>query len=248
MEDGQLRLLLLTILPAPASRAVSGWRERMRRERSWMCAYGAFRSLRNGYRTALFKYFLVDPATRFFLFRRLQALTGARVFIESGTFHGVTARNCAMIFDRVFTIELDPTLARAAKAGLSDRPSVTVIEGDAVAVLPTLLARSEVDCVMIFLDGHYSGDGTAHGEVAEPALIELETIARWRDKVRAVVIDDFRLFGVEPGFPSKGLLFETVGRLFEDHGWTVSIIWDQVVMTAPTVTRQPRTQAESLRG
>lgn len=230
-----MRRLLLSLLPPSVHRAVSAGRRRMGRERSWMSAYGAFHSFRNGYRAALFEYFLVDSASRFFLFRRLQALTGARVFIESGTFHGVTARNCSMIFDTVFTIELDSTLAGNARTYLSDCTSVTVIEGDAVAVLPTLLERPDVDQVMIFLDGHYSGEGTAHGDVAEPAPMELEIIARWREKVRAIIIDDFRLFGVETGFPSKAMLFDTIGRLFETQGWTVSVHWDQVVMTSPAI-------------
>ena len=58
-----------------------------------------------------------------------------------------------------------------------------------------MIARSDVSDALIFLDAHYSGGHTARGKLVEPACKEIEMLACRRDKIAAVVVDDFRLFG-----------------------------------------------------
>src|SRR5262249_52955544 len=75
--------------------------------------------------------------------------------------------------------------------------------------LPKIVARSEVRDLLVFLDGHFSGGETALGELPEPAIEEIKALGAFRDKVRAVVVDDFRSFGVEQGWPSKASLIQS---------------------------------------
>src|ERR1700692_310109 len=103
---------------------------------------------------------------------------GADCLIETGTFRGVMAARCARVFKTVLTVELDAKLAVQAKASLAEYRNVTVYPGDAVALLPQMLAHPDAGRCVIFLDAHYSGGDTACGEVPEPAIAELDILAR----------------------------------------------------------------------
>jgi hypothetical protein len=162
--------------------------------------------------------------------RRLAQRTGARCLIEAGTFLGVTAGRCAPVFERVFTIELDATLAERARTHLRRFSNVEVLEGDAMKLLPQVMARTHARDAVVFLDGHYSGGTTARGEVPEPAIAELEVLARHVDRICGVVIDDFRLFGTESGFPSKGELVTAAERAFPSARFDLAVHADQVII------------------
>ena len=157
----------------------------------------------------------------------------ARSFIETGTYRGVTAARASRMFERVFTIELDPVLAAEARDYLRQFPNVEAITGDALAVLSELLVRDDVQDVVVFLDGHFSGGGTAHGDLAEPAVLEIDVLARHRNKLCGIVIDDFRCFGKEPGFPTKAEILHAVERHFNDE-FEVMIHLDQILVTRTT--------------
>jgi hypothetical protein len=165
-------------------------------------------------------------------FRNIDVLrrrTGARTMIETGTYKGVNAARCARMFDRVYTVELDPKLAREAKASLARWSNLEVIEGDGLVELPRLLARPDVQDVLVFLDGHFSGAGTATSDAPEPAVLEIEVLARYRDKVRAVVIDDFRCFGVDPDVPTKAELLRAL-ETHLDGDYEIWVHFDQVLV------------------
>lgn len=157
--------------------------------------------------------------------------TGARTLIETGTYRGVTTRRCIGNFDRVYTIELDPTLAREAQRRLARFSNCKVIEGDAATEMQQLLDTGHIgDNLLVFLDGHFSGVDTAHGDQAEPAIDVLETIARHRDRIAAIVIDDFREFGTQKGWPTKGQLLTTLERLFPVEHFDTLVHLDQALV------------------
>ena len=56
---------------------------------------------------------------------------------------------------------------------------------------------------------------------------ELDLIAQHLDRTCAVVIDDFRLFGVEPGWPNKSEVFAKLEATFPVPEWTITLINDQ---------------------
>jgi len=169
--------------------------------------------------------------TKFLTINRLRKETGARIFIEAGTFHGVTAERCASVFERVFTIELDEKLYERAAKRLARKRNIEAIRGDALIALPKVLEDESVSDALIFLDGHFSGGETAHGDLAEPAVEELEVLSKYRNKIKAIVVDDFRCFGTEPGYPSKSDLFKGAEEYFAQHGFNVTVYLDQLIVT-----------------
>ena len=167
---------------------------------------------------------------KYLTLRALAKRTGARCLVETGTFLGVTASRCAACFERVVTIELDATLAGRAKARLLRHRNVTVLQGDAVALLPSVFEQHGCHDAVIFLDGHFSGGITARGPVVEPAILELEILSRYADRVHGIVIDDFRLFGVEPGFPRKSELTVAAETWFPFPDFALAVHFDQMII------------------
>jgi hypothetical protein len=180
------------------------------------------------YRLATFKFSNPHSYTKFRAINSLRKQVGAKTLIETGTYLGVTTKRCAPMFENVYTIELDQDLAEKAKAFLGLKTNVRVVQGDALECLPEILAKEEVRECLIFLDGHFSGGVTACGEMPEPAIEELDIIAKFKDKVSSIIIDDFRLFGTEPGFPSKGSLFDAIENKFSE--FSVSVHLDQIIL------------------
>ena len=81
---------------------------------------------------------------------------------------------------------------------------------------------------VIFLDGHFSQGVTAHGDLAEPACELLSSLASYKDKIKGIVVDDFRLFGIDKGWPRKSELIKSAEDCFGDY--RLSIHLDQVVL------------------
>jgi len=162
--------------------------------------------------------------------RAIARHTGARQLIETGTLYGQTASRCASGFERVYTIELDPALARDAAAYLARHANVEVIQGPAEEKLPQVFSREGVKDVLVFLDAHFSGPGTAFGATQEPACQELEMLVPFKDQIRAIVVDDFRTFGAEFASPTKSDLLASAERHFSD-GFQITVHLDQLIIT-----------------
>jgi Ribosomal RNA adenine dimethylase len=180
------------------------------------------------YRLSTFKFVNPHSYTKFRQINQVRQETQSKVFVETGTYLGVTTRRCANFFDQLYTIEFDETLAKQAEQYLSSKKNVKVLQGDAVKVLPSLLSHEHLENALVFLDGHFSGGVTGCSDEPEPAIQELEILANYRHKINAIIIDDFRAFGVEPGFPTKSDLIKSIERHFPDASITVHL--DQVLI------------------
>ena len=151
--------------------------------------------------------------------------------IETGTYRGVTTRRAARYFRKIWTIELDAKLHEEASHFLRRFAHIDVIHGDAAIEVERLLNESSPeDRLILFLDGHFSGGDTALGNDVEPALEILETISKFSDRVCAIIVDDFREFGTQAGWPSKHSLLETCERSYPSDKYRISIHLDQVVI------------------
>ncbi len=168
--------------------------------------------------------------TKFLVLRAIARRTGADTFVEAGTFRAVNAERCARVFRRVYTVELDAGLAAAARERLASYPGCTVVEGDAAEHVPEIVARPQVDNVIVLLDAHPCGEGTAEGEIADPAIKMMEALAPHASKIKALLVDDFRLFGVQRGFPEKWQLVRAAEELFGKAGFAVYVFMDQVIV------------------
>jgi hypothetical protein len=190
------------------------------------------------YRLAMFE---VKNPHSFSKVRQIKALgrrTKSRVFIEAGTFLGNTAMRCSGTFEKVFTMELDPNLYQQAKKYLARRTNVLCLEGDASKLLPAVLEKHDVSDALVFLDGHFSGGVTAHGELAEPACEEIVSLARYKNKINAIVVDDFRCFGRDKGWPKRSNLIETVENSFGDE-FDFTVHMDQLLVWRTTSGARP---------
>jgi len=97
-------------------------------------------------------------------------------FIETGTALGTTAIAMAGHFANVCTIEIKEEFHVAARMRAWEAfGPVHFYHGDTQEVLPSLLASAD-GAATIFLDAHYTGEGTGKGQVEVPLLEELRCI------------------------------------------------------------------------
>jgi hypothetical protein len=145
-----------------------------------------------------------------------------------GSFKGVTTRRLSYLFDNVISIEIDPNLHAEATKRCADRPNVEIMLGDGSVLLPQVIARTSN--ALLFLDGHFSGGQTGHGDEPEPVLREVDLLKSHLHNVSAVVVDDFRLFGVEPGWPRKSEVLRKLEDTFPEQSWSIHIQYDQFLI------------------
>ncbi len=103
-----------------------------------------------------------------------------------------------------------------------------------MTLLPGVFSEEKLSDAVVFLDGHFSGGITARGSIPEPVLFELDILAQHQHRICGIVIDDFRLFGVEPGFPKKSELILAIERLFPRPHFDFKIHADQVIIERPS--------------
>jgi hypothetical protein len=138
----------------------------------------------------------LEPDERRSLLREYGKLCGKSIFIETGTNQGLTPLALVDAFDQLFTIELDDVLYANAVQMFASYPHVHPLHGDSTYVLPEVLSRVE-DSALVWLDGHYSGPGTAHGEESSPIREELRILFE-DGRPHVILVDDARIFGGGP--------------------------------------------------
>ena len=131
------------------------------------------------------------------------------VLVETGTFLGDTVQALHGQFREIHTIELAPALAERARLRFAALPHIHVHEGDSGQLLPAL-ARSLAEPALFWLDGHYSGGQTARADQDTPVRAELQSLLTSRSQADVILIDDARLFGTDPAYPSLAEVAETV--------------------------------------
>jgi hypothetical protein len=126
---------------------------------------------------------------------------GAEIFIETGTYKGGTIWSMLGEFRCLVTIEVVPALAALARQRFARFHHVTVLEGDSAEVLPSICSDLDASC-LFYLDGHYSGGVTGKGTEECPVIRELDAIFTFTKVPFRIVIDDARLFGIDPAYPA----------------------------------------------
>jgi len=120
-----------------------------------------------------------------------------KYFIETGTYRG-RGVTCALRsgFYNIISIELDEQLFRDAKEKFAEAPEVTILHGASEKLLQGIIEKIPHP-ITFWLDGHFSGEGTAKGDWNCPLVAELEIIAAHPNKNHTILIDDRRLFETE---------------------------------------------------
>lgn len=137
------------------------------------------------------------------------------VFVETGTLYGdsTEAMRHEPFFVSLHSIELDPFLAAEARQRFHSHPEVQIHEGDSATVLPNILkSLSPSTAALFWLDGHYSGQGTARAGADTPIRRELGAILSHPCRQHVILIDDARHFVGLGDYPTIEEVFKTVSQ------------------------------------
>jgi len=164
---------------------------------------------------------IANPRRKRDLLVSLAKRYGMHDVIETGTGMGDLAEWLRHAFRNVWTVELDDASHQRCLARFAGVENVMLYPGDSSLFVAKFAQRGPH---LFFLDAHYSGPGTAKGVTDTPVREELAAIyADGLDHV--AVIDDARLFGTDPAYPSP----LEVGVLVSPR--YVSFVDDMIVIT-----------------
>lgn len=124
------------------------------------------------------------------------------MFIETGTSEGDTVQEVVGVIPQIVSIELDYPKHIQAQMRYLYEPSVKLIRGDSGLALEQVVQTIKPEEEVLFwLDAHYNGG--VRGRESVPVMTELTHILHHRrDQLNYILIDDARLFGKEPGYPT----------------------------------------------
>jgi hypothetical protein len=134
--------------------------------------------------------------------------------IETGSHRGNGAATFALVFKKVYSIELSDSLyEHCLKTHRVD--NIEFIHGASTDVLPSLMPKITGD-YMVFLDAHGSGGDTTFdprvGRHGAPVIEELEAMKPNPPKI--IVVDDLRCFDDKQlQYPSRQQIIDKVAEL-----------------------------------
>ncbi|MCK4918253.1 MAG: hypothetical protein KAS02_00490 [Candidatus Pacebacteria bacterium] len=124
-----------------------------------------------------------------------------KTLIETGTYRGKMVNAMRNVFDKIYSIELDTILYEKAVNKFEGYESIKIINGDSGEKLSEILETVNEPCIF-WLDGHYSGDITAKGDLNTPIFKELISIFNHPTKNHIILIDDARCFVGKNDYPT----------------------------------------------
>jgi hypothetical protein len=116
-------------------------------------------------------------------------------FIETGTLNGDTIFSLEHFFNKLYTIEFSEKYYNNTRNKYNGN-KINFILGDSSLVFKSLLPNINNKCIF-FLDGHWSGDDTGHSDKDCPLEEEITHINNLFKYEAIIIIDDFRLFGLD---------------------------------------------------
>ena len=144
------------------------------------------------------------PDNHFYKIRRVRNISrqfSCETFIETGTFYGQMISAVQDCFKLLISIELFESLYEFNKTSFMSSPHIKIYFGDSGLKLYGMLDES-VGRVLFWLDGHFSGKGTAGNSNYCPILKELNQIKQHNRRDHCILIDDARLFDGRFGYPT----------------------------------------------
>jgi hypothetical protein len=133
-------------------------------------------------------------------------------FIETGTFNGNTIFSLEPYFNKLYTIEFSKKYYNNTKNKYNGN-KINFILGDSSIVFESLLPTITDKCIF-FLDGHWSGGDTGHSNKDCPLYEEITHINNLFTNDAIIIIDDFRLFGLDK---SSGKLGEDWSKINKEN-------------------------------
>ena len=153
------------------------------------------------------------PSINHFFLNTLQGdYTKYPCFIETGTLHGHTTFALEPYFDKLYTIEFSEKYYNNTKNRYNGN-KINFILGDSSIVFESLLPNITDKCIF-FLDGHWSSGDTGHSDKDCPLEEEITHINNLFTNSAIIIIDDFRLFGLDK---SSGKLGEDWSKINKEN-------------------------------
>jgi len=138
--------------------------------------------------------------------------SGAKRFVETGTFQGDTTEVIARTGVQCHTIEINPVIHARARRVLGHRRNIDFILGDSADEIARLLETIDEPAVF-WLDGHFSGGVTGRSDLDTPISAELDAILNHPVRGHTILIDDAREFNGTHDYPH----LSRVLAMFDDH-------------------------------
>jgi hypothetical protein len=148
----------------------------------------------------------------FFLKLLQDDYTQYNCFIETGTLNGDTIFCLEPYFNKLYTIEFSEQYYNKTKNRYSGN-KINFILGDSAIVFESLLPNITDKCIF-FLDGHWSGGDTGRSDEDCPLTEEIMHINNLFTNKAIIIIDDFRLFGLDN---SSGKLGEDWSKINKEN-------------------------------
>ena len=135
--------------------------------------------------------------------------------VETGTYYGEMIAAVGKHFQRIYSVELDPRLAKLAQERFSGNARVEIIEGDSHEVVPGLLQQIN-ECCLWWLDAGYCG---WIGELGNPNRLgsELNSILSDQRFNHVVLMDDADGVNGEGGSPTLDELIASIQSNYPDR-------------------------------
>ncbi len=133
---------------------------------------------------------------------------GLTTLVETGTYYGEMIAAVANRFRRIYSIELNPELAKLAQERFHGKPHVEIIEGDSQTVVPRLVQKMNEACLW-WLDAGYCG---WVGEVGNPNRLGTEFSSILADQrfEHVILMDDADGINGEGGSPTLPELIASI--------------------------------------
>jgi len=136
------------------------------------------------------------------------------LFIETGTFEGDTLDTIKSYFPKCISIEYSHEYYVKALSRFENDDTVTILHGDSGEVLADLLAKSNDDSILFWLDAHQCvfDDETEH-LLQTPILKELAAVKQFGPN-SVILIDDARLYLCPPSKPYDYLQWPGLNEIY----------------------------------
>lgn len=151
-----------------------------------------------------------------------------RVLVETGTYYGEMVAAMKANFDRIYSVEYDPQLARRAISKFARYPQIRILEGDSQQVIPELL-KSISQPALFWLDAGYYGWAGLQGD-KQRLTIELESILSHPIPGHIILMDDARGLNGQNGAPTVAELKQRIETEFP--GRQVKVQYDILRITS----------------
>ncbi len=134
-------------------------------------------------------------------------------FVETGTAYGDTAELAAIIFDQVWSCDIDPTLIEHARNRLSEYTSIVDLAVESSLDFLRRIKPQVSQPVMYWLDAHWCG-GPIKPTKECPLIDEIEAIGSLNTH-SVLVIDDINLMESPPPLPHNPAHWPTIAQVHE---------------------------------